>query len=33
MSPDAEIPSGWWLMLAIIQKCSGAERVAAMVGD
>jgi hypothetical protein len=33
MPPDAEIPSGWWLMLAIIQKSSDPDWIAEMVGD
>jgi hypothetical protein len=33
MPPDAEIPSGWRLMLAIIQKCRDPDWVAEMVGD
>ena len=32
MPPDAEIPSGWRLMLAIIQKSSDPHWVAGMVG-
>jgi hypothetical protein len=32
MPPDAEIPSGWRLMLAIIQKSSDSDWVAGMVG-
>lgn len=33
MPPDAEIPPGWRLMLAIIQKCHDPDWVAEMVGD
>ncbi|ABE61486.1 hypothetical protein Nham_0597 [Nitrobacter hamburgensis X14] len=33
MSPDAEIPTGWQLMLAIIQKYNDPDWVAEMVGD
>jgi hypothetical protein len=32
MPPDAESPSGWRLMLAIIQKSSDPDWVAEMVG-
>jgi hypothetical protein len=33
MPPDADVPAGWRMMLAIIGRCSDPEWVAERVGD